>query len=1592
MRLFVTLAPAAPETSAPARPGSPHTAPERRDLVLDTPGSTTVGALAARLAGEPPTGDTAPALFLEDRELPADLPLAATGVRDGATLGLGGPVPPEPDGGYGPGRADLPPPSRSADGERLPRAPRVELQLIGGRGAGRVWPLDCGTHTVGPAAGSSVRLQGREVPADGIRITVRPDGTVLLNVNAAVGGPASGDGAPAVGATGPGHRTGVHLSVPEPPPARPRADATPLPPPPPPELPDPYADTHAPVPEGWVEWPLGGELRMGEYLLRVAEPTEADAAVTASEDGAYLDFNRPPRIVPPLVPERFTLPSPPVPPARRTIPLLVVIAPLFMGVGMVVFLHSYFYLMFAFFSPVLAIGNWISSKRSGWRDFLTSVANYRARRASLEEDVKDMVARERGLRVAAGPDPAAAGMWAVGPGARLWERRRGDSDHLLLRVGTVRQASLLTIEDASREDNHRSVNWQIPDMPIGVNLAGDGVVGISGETDAARALARWTVAQAAILHSPRDVRITVLTDAAGAPAWQWVRWLPHARPGEGGVAAPPSGGPTVTIGNDPETVANRVSELVSAIRSRARSRESAMGGALLAEPDLVVVLDGARRLRDVPGVVQVLKEGPAVRVFLICLDQEERMLPEECVTVCAVGAREVTLRRTGSADITGIRPDLVDTGWCERIGRALAPVRDVTPDGSDGLPDRVKLLDLLGLEPPRAAELAARWTKRPASTGVLLGTGYTGPVTFDLVKDGPHGLIAGTTGAGKSELLQTLVASLAAVNRPDEMTFVLVDYKGGSAFAGCEKLPHVLGMVTDLDSHLVERALTSLTAELTRRERILADAGAKDHTEYRAMRRRDPALAPLPRLLLIIDEFATLARDVPEFVPGLVGIAQRGRSLGLHLLLATQRPAGVITADIRANTNLRISLRVTDALDSQDVLEVNDAVSISSDTPGRALARIGHRSVLPFQTAFVGAVRDDGQAAAAGTGAAGADTGPGSEHRADVWTSELTWSLLGRTAAEPVEETADLFDAIQEAMDRADAPTDLTALVDAVREAAAQLEIERQPSPWLPALPNAVSLAELPERPDPADGRLAPVAWGLADLPGAQRQEPLELDLSRFGHLYVLGTPRSGRSQVLRTIGGALARRHSSADVHLYGIDAAGGALAALSELPHCGAVVPRADLERLGRLLTRLTAEMSARQELLTSHGAANLTELRALLRPAERPAHVVVLIDGWDSLAALLGEHDGGRPMHELTALIREGAPMGLHVVATSERALLTGKVASLNDERLLLRLTDRNEYSLAGIPPKQVPAVVPQGRGWRGGSATEVQVALLGEQAPQGQGAPVTGRDQAEALKRIGERAAQRDRDLPAARRPARVMSLPRQVSFTDAYEKVPAADRRPLWGLLGVGGDDLGAIGVDFAADAPSFLVSGPPGSGRSTALTTLAVSLLAGGTRVVALTPRESPLRGLARHPRAVVIQDPDPLADEVSAALNAEPGPAVVLVDDADLLSQLPACDAALREVATTGRDRGIGLVAAATAETLTTAGIGWLGLVRRVRKGVLLSPQSPGEGDILGVRVPYDLLRGRPTPGRGLTVDPVTGALVSVLVPETVLRDGDAG
>ncbi|WP_345713904.1 FtsK/SpoIIIE domain-containing protein, partial [Kineococcus glutinatus] len=527
------------------------------------------------------------------------------------------------------------------------------------------------------------------------------------------------------------------------------------------------------------------------------------------------------------------------------------------------------------------------------------------------------VAAARAARRDAAPDAARLLLTACGPRARLWERRPHDPDHLLVRFGTADLPADVSLEDPARPEHDRRVRWRAGDVPVTVGLREHPVTGIAGRgpgDEVPRRLAAWVVAQLAVLQSPRDLTVVVLTDATGAGCWDWVRWLPHARPADGQDTS-------VLLGTDTATWGRRVAELGALVA--ARRRAAAASGAPVAFGDVVVVLDGARRLRSLPGVAALLEQGPAVGVRAVCVDAEERLLPEECTAVAVVtgaaGAEELSVRRSRSGAVHGVRPDLPAAGWCTRVGRALAPVRDVGDDGGDtGLPATSRLLDVLDLEPPTADGVAARWLAGGRSTSAVVGESLDGPFAVDLRTDGPHGLVAGTTGSGKSEFLQTVVAALAVANRPDEMTFVLVDYKGGAAFKDCVDLPHTVGMVTDLDPHLVRRALESLRAELRRREHLLADAGAKDLEDLQegVDTGRLPGAARLPRLVIVIDEFASLVRELPEFVTGLVDVAQRGRSLGIHLLLATQRPGGVVSPEIRANTPLRIALRVTDATES----------------------------------------------------------------------------------------------------------------------------------------------------------------------------------------------------------------------------------------------------------------------------------------------------------------------------------------------------------------------------------------------------------------------------------------------------------------------------------------------------------------------------------------------------------------------------------------------------------------------------------------------------------------------------------------------------
>jgi S-DNA-T family DNA segregation ATPase FtsK/SpoIIIE len=510
----------------------------------------------------------------------------------------------------------------------------------------------------------------------------------------------------------------------------------------------------------------------------------------------------------------------------------------------------------------------------------------------------------------------------------------------------------------------------------------------------------------------------------------------------------------------------------------------------------------------------------------------------------------------------------------------------------------------------------------------------------------------------------------------------------------------------------------------------------------------------------------------------------------------------------------------------------------------------------------------------------------------------------------------------------------------------------------------------IPGQGRPASGTHGCV-FGLLDLPAAQRQQPAVLDLGAFTHLMAAGAPRSGRSQLLRTIAGALALAHSSADVHLYGIDCGNGALLPLAELPHCGAVVSRTQTERAARLLKRLAAELTSRQELLAAAGFGDIREQRAAVPAARRLPHVFVLLDRWEGFTVTLGELELGRLTEIITRLLTEGASAGMHLVMTGDRSLLAGRISALCEDKLVLKLAEKEDYRLAGLNPRDLPGEVPPGRAFRTGTGTELQVALLAPDA--------SGQGQAAALQAIAAHCRSRDTVVEETQRPFRVDVLPAHISFADAWRLRPPAG--PLWAMVGIGGDTLAALGPDLGAGAPCFIVAGPAKSGRSTILLSMARSLLAAGTPVVLATPRPSPLRTLAGAPGVLRLFDTPTLgAEELATALGSSRGPGVVLIDDAELLRD---CDAGseLSRLIAFGADAGQALVFAGESASIGIGFGGWQVEAKRARRGCLTAPSALPEGDLIGLRLPRDLVGQPPRPGRCL-LNSGDGTLVTVTVP----------
>lgn len=657
------------------------------------------------------------------------------------------------------------------------------------------------------------------------------------------------------------------------------------------------------APQGtWVEedlvtdpQPLGEDqmVGIGPVQLRVRRSRPGDALGTGLEGrSGPVVFNRPPRATLPHADPTLKTPGKPNEPTQSPFGWSSMLASLGMGGAMAIVNPAF--AVFGLASPAMQGFGWIEQRRQLKKLREANRIEFEQKMQEFRAAMQQMQLQELRRRRSLLPDPADAIGRVSGPSTRLWERRPGHADFMQLVVGYGTAPWELNLADAGGErppevEAVLQSFTRIERCPVPVDLRPGKVLGVVGGRALALSLIRSLLCQAASEHGPADLRIAILTEPDKASDWDWVKWLPHTMSAEEGRGRR-------LLASIEEEVTSVLSQLLQRQAARSHLLEPATGAS--ARPDhplTLLVVDSASLTAGRDSPARNVLAGAGRPVAGIVLASSLAHLPASCSSVVELEGRGGNARCTEPATALVV-DDLVVAGVPEHVavtcGRELAGEDPEVKEQTADIPETVSLFGLLGLTAPTPQEVLARWDSArrvPASAGAV-GATERGALVINLVSDGPHGLIAGTTGSGKSELLRTLVASLAWELAPEHLNFVLIDYKGGSAFDACSRLPHTVGMVTDLDEHLAERALTCMEAELRHRERRLREAGARDLNDYLAQGFPEP----LPRLLVVIDEFAALVGELPDFVDSLVDIAQRGRSLGVHLILATQRPAGAV--------------------------------------------------------------------------------------------------------------------------------------------------------------------------------------------------------------------------------------------------------------------------------------------------------------------------------------------------------------------------------------------------------------------------------------------------------------------------------------------------------------------------------------------------------------------------------------------------------------------------------------------------------------------------------------------------------------------------
>jgi S-DNA-T family DNA segregation ATPase FtsK/SpoIIIE len=879
----------------------------------------------------------------------------------------------------------------------------------------------------------------------------------------------------------------------------------------------------------------------------------------------------------------------------------------------------------------------------------------------LEELRQGSAAGEHQQRAAATAlDPPPAALFdVVRDPARRWERRRADADFLRVRVGVAPvPARPLVLADGGSSlrptdpfmlAEARAVERRFattPQMPLTLPLDRAGDVSVVGGRAEVLGLAKALLVQAAAWHAPDDLAVALACPPGRLDDWSWAKWLPHLLD------------PTRRAGQtEARRVAPSLAELARAMAAdlsaratyAAEARRGVDAGQSLALARRLLVVDDAHG--QVAAELAVPDQAVPARdmgVTVVHLLADRLHEPEEVAVRVTLDDGRVTvedLRGAGPAPVLAGTADQVPTALAEGLARMLAPLRLSASSAVEDDPHAgpVSMPGMLGIADPADLDLAGLWAPRGERDFLRVPIGVTDsgePLLLDLKEPaqlgmGPHGLCVGATGSGKSELLRTLVLALTVTHPPERLGMVLIDYKGGATFAPFAALPHVAGVITNLadDAGLVERVHASLAGEVQRRQQALKDAGNLAHiADYTELRERDPELAPLPHLLVIIDEFGELLTAKPEFIELFLTIGRIGRSIGVHLLLSSQRIEGGKLKGLDTYLSYRLGLRTFSAAESQVTLDTADAFHLPP-LPGFGYLKVGTVTYERFKAAYVSGpaqVLSAAERVPQGARPAPFTTANGAADRDEDGPPEGEAATPARGAEPGLHQV----------------------VVAQLRGAAAPVH-----RVWLPPLPAAVALdvaaggVEVGARGLQLAGRdgAMRVPLGLLDDPAAQRQGRWLLDLrTGGGHLAVIGGPQSGKTTLLRTLVAALALTHTPREVAVYGVDLVGGGLLALAGFPHVGGVAGRSDRERVRRTFEEVRGMLDHREEVFRERGIDSVESLRRRHAAGEVPelpmAEVVLVVDG---LGLVRSEHEELEPL--VADLLQRGGGYGVHLVGS-------------------------------------------------------------------------------------------------------------------------------------------------------------------------------------------------------------------------------------------------------------------------------------------------------------------------------------------------------